>query len=71
MGLNIDSTLGDLVTEAEGDEAMIIKIREIAIGHSINDTVTIGECCQHVAFITRPSLILYMNDRTKGATDGN
>lgn len=70
MSVTIDSTLGDLLREPGADEAMIVKLQEVAIGHSINESVTLAEVCQHVAFVVRPQLILYINDRVEAANGG-
>lgn len=67
MSVTINSTLGDLFREPGADETMIIKLQEVAIGHAINESVTLEKVCQHVAFIVRPQLILYINDRVEAA----
>lgn len=65
MGLNIDSTLQQLIDEGYNPE-VCLRMKEVAIGHGIPLEVPLLAICQHVAFITRPTFILYVDERTGG-----
>lgn len=64
MALTIDSTLQDLLDESH-DANICLKMKEVAVGHGIPLEVPLRVVCTNVAFIVRPSMILYVNDRTK------
>lgn len=65
MALSIENTLKDLLDESH-DANVCLKIQEAAVGHGLPLEVPLSVVCSHVAFITRPGMILYINERTKG-----
>lgn len=62
MGLTIDSTLQQLVDEGHNPE-VCLRMKEVAIGHGLPMEVPLSAISQHVAFITRPSFIIYIDER--------
>lgn len=64
--LTVDSTLQNLLDEANNPD-VCLRIREAAVGHGLPFEVPLHVVCSHPAFITRPSMILYINERTQAA----
>lgn len=69
MELNMASKVSDVMADPAFPEERKILVNEALVGHGLTGDITVHELCQHVAFITRPELILAF-DQVLGATNG-
>lgn len=58
MALNMASKLGDVLADERFPEDRKVLVRETLAGHGLSEDITAHEACLHVAFITRPELLL-------------
>lgn len=58
MALNMASKIGDVLADERFPAERAVLVRETLAGHGLSEDITVHEACQHVAFITRPELVL-------------